>query len=120
MLPSCFPADSLPDRFNEYFNDKIENIRSGFNMDAETIEPASQCKTKLETFAPVTCDHVHKIVQSMSQKSCELDPLPASCLQSCLSEIVPTLTSIVNNSLSNGEVPAALKHAIVKPLLKKS
>ena len=56
----------------------------------------------------------------MSQKSCALDPLPASCIEMCLDEIVLTVTEVVNDSLAKGVVPSAFKHAIVKPLLKKA
>ena len=33
MLPSNISFESLPDKFNEFFVDKIEEIRSGFDPD---------------------------------------------------------------------------------------
>ena len=56
----------------------------------------------------------------MSQKSWDLDPIPSSVLYDCLDEIIPIVTSIMNKSLSSGIVPQCFKHALVKPLLKKS
>ena len=55
----------------------------------------------------------------MPKKSCDLDPIPTSVLSHCLDEIIPIVTSIMNNSLSSGIVPDCFKHALVKPLLKK-
>ena len=55
----------------------------------------------------------------MPKKSCALDPIPASLLLECLDEIVPTVTSVMNASLSSGTVPLSFKHALVNPLLKK-
>ena len=54
----------------------------------------------------------------MPKKSCDLDPIPISVLYDCLDEIIPTVTSIMNMSLSSGIVPQCFKHALVKPLLK--
>ena len=38
----------------------------------------------------------------------------------CLDALVPTITQIMNISLTTGVVPQSFKHALVKPLLKKS
>ena len=46
-------------------------------------------------------------------------PHPTALLKQCGVKITPILTIIVNLSLANAEVPAVLKQAIVKPLLKK-
>ena len=55
----------------------------------------------------------------MPKKSCYLDPMPTSVFYDCLDEIIPTVTSIMNKSLSSGIVSECFKHALVKPLLKK-
>ena len=54
-----------------------------------------------------------------SAKSCTLDPMPTSLLKETIDELVPVYTIIVNSSLESGIVPAAMKHAIVTPILKK-
>ena len=56
----------------------------------------------------------------MPVKHCQLDPLPTWLMIECLDVLLPIFTKIVNLSLSIGEVPSELKHAIIKPLLKKS
>ena len=48
-----------------------------------------------------------------------LDPLPAKQLTDNIISIVPAITRITNASLDVGVMPKSLKHAIVRPLLKK-
>lgn len=66
----------------------------------------------------VTKDEIKKILQKMS-KSCQLNSLPMWLAKECMDEILPIITQIINRSLTLGEVPMQLKHAIIKPLLKK-
>ena len=70
----------------------------------------------LTCFQPVSENAVHKFVQNSAPKTCELDPVPTSLLMECL---LPTLTQIVNDSLTCGIFPQIHKSAVVKPLLKK-
>ena len=62
---------------------------------------------------------VLKIINSASAKSYELDPIPTTLLYENLYILLPTITNIINTSLTTGIVPRDLKTAIVKPLLKK-
>ena len=48
-----------------------------------------------------------------------VDPLPANQLTDNITSIVPAITRISNASLDEGLMPKSLKHAIVRPLLKK-
>ena len=73
----------------------------------------------LQTFDPVTDDFVLKIIKSTPVKSGELDPIPTTLLYDNLYILLPTITNIINTSLTTGIVPRGLKTAIVKPLLKK-
>jgi len=79
----------------------------------------SLCNTDFQNFQQVTLDQVEKFATRTSSKSCELDPVPASVLNTCLPVILPTLTSIINMSLMTGIMPNALKVAVLSPLLKK-
>ena len=54
-----------------------------------------------------------------TKKTCVLDPLPANQLTDNITSIVPAITRITNASLDEGVMPNSLKHAIVRPLLKK-
>ena len=55
-----------------------------------------------------------------ASKTCSLDPVPTWLIKSCLDELCPVFTHIVNCSLETGSMPSVLKKAVVRPLLKKS
>ena len=56
----------------------------------------------------------------MPKTSCDLDPLPVSLFIECVDDLLPTITKIMNVSLTTGIVPQLFKHTIVRPLLKKT
>ena len=121
MLPSNISPESLPDKFNEFFVHKIDEIRRSFDPDRPIpTDPVEFSGTAFAEFELVTEDFVKTVVQEMPQKSCDLDPIPTSVLYDCLDEIIPIVISIMNKSLSSGIVPHCFKHALVKPLLKKA
>ena len=63
---------------------------------------------------------VSALLKEMACKTCDLDPIPTSLSFDCPDEIVPALTHVVNQSLLSGTFQTVFKHAIVKPLLKKT
>ena len=119
-LPPHDDEAALAEEFCEYFSEKINKIRKklDLNTGSTSHEHSQQVNQPLSDFKKVTKDEVKKIIQNMS-KSCELDPLPMWLAKECIDEILPIITEIINRSLSLGEVPVQLKHAIIKPLLKK-
>ena len=56
---------------------------------------------------------------SSPPKHCQLDPLPTFLVKTCVAELSPIITSIVNQSLIHAQFPKQYKRAVVKPLLKK-
>ena len=48
-----------------------------------------------------------------------MDPLPANQIRDNITSIVSVITMITNNSLDEAVMPRLLKHAIVRPSLKK-
>ena len=60
-----------------------------------------------------------QVMKSLVAKSCSLDPLPTWLVISCIDELLPVITRIVNLSLSSGVVPETFKTAHIVPLLKK-
>ena len=69
---------------------------------------------------PFSEDEVRKYVLKSPSTSCPLDPIPTTLLKTCLDELLPVLTRIINKCLSTGSVPSAFREALVIPLLKKS
>ena len=60
-----------------------------------------------------------KLIQGCSAKNCLLDCISTWFVKSNLTTFVPIITKIANVSLSTGIFPAALKHAIISPIIKK-
>ena len=52
---------------------------------------------------------------SSPSKSCSLDPWPTFLVKDCVDVILPSLTKLVNASLSEGLFPDDFKKAIVIP-----
>ena len=120
-LPSTFDSDDLPNVFSDYFTEKIRSIRKNFPPPNPTACPdTSFAGNPLLTFEPVTDEFVLKIFNSASAKSCELYPIPTTLLYENRDILLPTITNIINISLTTGIVPRDLMTAVVKPLLKKS
>ena len=74
---------------------------------------------KLSIFLPVAEDEVRRLVNKSPSKSCSLDPVPTWFLKEHLDCLLPSITNIVNLSMSTGIVPAKIKVAHVMPSLKK-
>src|SRR6218665_2636746 len=55
----------------------------------------------------------------MKNKQCDLDPIPTTLLKECTDLLVPTITKIINLSLSTSTFPMQFKDSVIKPLLKK-
>ena len=109
-----------------FFISKIDKMHNAFTEKAPENDLSSShttnrplCDVQMNNFQQVTLDMVKKFAVKTSTKSCDLDPLSASVLKTCLPIILPTLTSITNMSLKNGVIPCALKVTVLKPLLKK-
>ena len=121
-LPSSIPMTELPQCFSDFFHCKIATIRQA--LDSCTVPPPavpdpSFSGTRWAEFRSVSVDEVRNILKRTTVKTCELDPLPLPLLTSCLDDLLPYFTTIINDSLQSGCFPSQFKSAIVKPLLKK-
>ncbi|CAC5407956.1 unnamed protein product [Mytilus coruscus] len=123
ILPSHNDEKVLADKFCEFFVGKISAIRdnltakndaSSYNRDIMRAEGEP-----LRSLSPVSNDELRKIILTAPTKSCELDLLPTKLLKPCVDHLLPSITDIVNTSLSEQCVPLSFKQAVVRPLLKK-
>ena len=74
---------------------------------------------KLSFFTPATIDEVSNLLFQSPDTNCDLDPIPTSLLKQCSSALLPTITKIINLSLSTGIFPDQFKSCSVHPHLKK-
>ncbi len=123
LLPPSSSDIELAEQFSTFFNGKIERIRN--NLDRDTpLSHHSVEQTKynvpMSEFKSLSEDEVRDLIKKTSNKHCLLDPAPTYIVKDNLEEILPLITKIINLSLQLGDMPLSMKHAIIKPLLKKS
>ena len=121
-FPTVSDTKTLPDSFAEYFKNKIVAIRQGFGSSPilHTFQETAFSGTPFSAFSPVTKETVKKLILSAAPKFCELDPIPTKLLLLHLDLLLPTITNIMNKSMTSGIFPSEFKTAAVKPLLKKA
>ena len=119
-LPDSDDDQTLSNQFNDFFHNKIARIRAHLNTDShsETYEqPLTD--TKFTIFRATTSNEIRSLILTSNNSSCILDPIPTKLLKQCVDEVLPMITAIVNKSLTHGHFPSDLKHALIKPHLKK-
>ena len=99
----------------------MKRIQENLVSDADYVPP-DECPcavgAKLDIFVHATEDEVKLLVAKSPSKSCSLDPVPTWMLKAHLDCILPSITNIVNESMSTGIVPTKMNVALVTPLLK--
>ena len=122
VFPSQFSKDELPDKFASFFHNKIQKLYSSLtctgHQSTQQLEQNDLHPANLSTLLPANEEEIKKLLRSAKPKSCDLDPIPSHLLRQCETLVIPTLTDIVNKSLTCG-MPSKMKQAIVTPLLKK-
>lgn len=121
LLPSAQNSSELSNSFASFFSDKINKRRSYLQTNPSTLSPHTPPPFSPPTFtefSPATTDEIAKLISSSNNSTCELDPIPTSLLKKC-SVLIPTITNIVNLSLSTGLFPDNFKSCSVHPLIKK-
>ena len=122
-LPTYACPKDLADKFVTYFSDKVQKIRDEFRNDDPPLDAGYQDPHPpvplFQQFSPISESALGKIILQGNSKSCRLDPIPTHLLKATLPSLLPTICTIVNQSLSTGMMPDVLKQAAVAPLLKK-
>ena len=116
----------LVNSFADFFAEKIDKIHSELMQKQVIVCPTALttsncCQFEFSDFTVVSQDTIRELTHKLPLKSCNLDPLPASLMKpaDCLDFLLPTITNIVNMSLSSGVMPEDLKVAELLPALKK-
>jgi hypothetical protein len=120
-LPSSSSNCELAEKFSDFFHKKIAAIRLDIEQRQQSLdfqELLPKCSQHLSSFTPATEDDILQLIKNSPTKSCQLDPIPTWLLKDCVDMLVSAITTIVNLSISSGDVPDELKIAHVTPLLK--
>uniref|UniRef100_H3BF01 Reverse transcriptase domain-containing protein n=1 Tax=Latimeria chalumnae TaxID=7897 RepID=H3BF01_LATCH len=131
LNPSCLhPSDTCGsqscDSFLDYFSKKVDLIRSDISSDHFTIgdenfgRDFSNHAILLDRFLPVSDASIEQVLRSLRPTTCIFDPCPSWLIKECSRDWVPLFSGIVNASLEEGYLPAALKRTAVCPLLKQA
>ena len=119
-LPIHSSAKDLANRFAHFFEDKVSNIRAGFpdmNYPCDFHVPLPECS--FTEFSSISEVELQRIVMKSPSKGCSLDPLPTRMVKQVMGPLLPLMTTLINSSLTSGDVPENMKVARVSPLLKK-
>ena len=122
VLPTHTNLLALCNSFAQFFYDKVANLHASLSSIVSNTSPhitPPHFPTTLSSFHPTTVDEVTKLLSQHPVTDCELDPIPASVLRECVTVLLPTITNIINLSLSSGVFPDQFKNCSVHPLLKK-
>ncbi|PFX28126.1 hypothetical protein AWC38_SpisGene7167 [Stylophora pistillata] len=126
---STFPPSTdyqvLATDFGEFFVQEISGIKSMISSTAHrssssTLPAEFVTDASFSEFELKSTNDEQAITLSSAKKSCLLDPIPTTLLVEHLDVLLPTITRMINLSLSTGHFPDSWKLAIVRPLLKKA
>lgn len=125
-LPKAKDPKDVADTFCDFFTSKVENIRElldSSNDDTNENMLYNDIKydgSVLNSLSPTSEEEVKEIIKNSPTKECPLDAIPTWVIKTCLEELTPAITSIVNESLQHADLPPKMKTALVTPLLKKA
>jgi hypothetical protein len=119
VLPICDSDDDLACQFNEFFVQKVLQVRQSLsssslpsdNINCQPIQVLSQWNLLTER-------SVVKLIRASPTKSDLFDPIPTWVLKKYLKSFSPLLTVLINSALTFG-MPPLFKHSVIRPLLKK-
>ena len=74
----------------------------------------------LHTFPTTSVSDTCQLILKSPSTSCALDTVPTWLLKHIADDLAPFLTHLINSSITSGDVPRSMKHAIVTPVLKKA
>ena len=112
-FPTTISLDCLPGKFSSYFHNRVAIIKNQLNCGTKhaLASPYNHDiefqQTPFTSFQPITTNYLHSVVTKCAPKSCELDPIPTSLLLECLNTVLPTMTSINNDSFKSVVFPSS-------------
>ena len=126
-LPTHDDELKLCQDFENYFTEKIHNIRSELqSSNSGTYKEYVAVESNLNNLIPfyqflnLSDSKLSSTIKGMNNKYCDLDPVSTQLVKDCLPSLLPFFKHIVNSSLQTGYVPSTFKKAMVIPSLKNA
>ena len=116
-MPSHDDPSALADTFNNYFLNKISDLRSNLPSSTKSTFHSTSHTNQLSSFDPTSVDELRFLIKTHGIKTSTNDPLPAFLIKENLELLLPYLCTLVNLSLSTSNFDG-LKEAHVVPILK--
>jgi hypothetical protein len=108
------------ERFSHFLVSKIAVIRATLDAFTSSWTPKAHIPVAaFSTFSAVKVHDIPSLILSCPSKSSTLDPIPFFVLKECLPALAPSITNIINLSLSTWTFRHEIKLSLVIPLLKK-
>ena len=108
-----------PVEFQSFLLKKVESARNSIRAREKPIYLAHAQEGGLSRLQDVDEDELLMDIQRLPNKQCASGPIPTWLLIKISGMILPFVTSMVNQSFSEGIVPKSWKSAQITPLLKK-
>ena len=125
-LPAKESVDVLVESFNDFFIQKIDLLRHSLlaSQDQQTLfhDPghlSSPTTHSLSDFHRPDVQSIISTVNSLTSKTCQLDPIPTHMVKENLPSLSTIICNIVKSSLSTAQFPDILKLSYIRPCLKK-
>jgi len=115
-MPSYDSPSLLCQSFAIFLSDTIHKLHTSLliNRISSTPHfPPPFTPPNLSFFTCITTDEVSKLLSH--SPDCDLDPITTSLLKQCSHILLPTITNIINQSLSTGILPDQFKNCYVHP-----
>ena len=110
-LPNVSDTENAS-QFSKFFIDKIDTIRLNLdNTPCSLPDFTTFTDCQLISFDLTNETEIKKLILDSPTKHCDLDPLPTNLLKQCISDLLPAIVSIINESLQAGVVPICFKNA---------
>ena len=106
VLPTAKSDEELANNFLNFFQQKIQKIRSKFPEKTPKASAGERVNSKIQllsSFRPTTEDELRSIITEHGIKTSPEDPLPAEMLREHLDTLLPYWMEIVNLSLEVGK-----------------
>ena len=116
ILPEEDDDTKLTEQFDEFFLNKIINIRKLHNI--PPYKTQKDAIPRFDKFSMISKANLKPIINQMPKKSCQFDILNTSTLKKVIDMCIPTITRVINLSLDRGGFCVNLKSAVMKPLIK--
>ena len=120
-LPSFSSVTLLANRFASFFTDKVSKLHLSLTSSSATASAHSTSPSTsppdFSTFEPASEAEISKILLGYANKQSDSDSISTCILKQCAFILLPTITNIVNISLSLGQFHPILKQSVVSTLL---